>query len=80
MPKLFMDSQSALSMCKDPVYHERSKHIDVMLHFIRDLEDDKIIEILKIPGRTNPADFETKVVPVSKFVFCKETLKVGAVS
>ncbi|CAM8982760.1 unnamed protein product [Rhodiola kirilowii] len=27
VPVIFMDSQSALCLCKDPVYHERSKHI-----------------------------------------------------
>ncbi|CAM8931496.1 unnamed protein product [Rhodiola kirilowii] len=35
IPILHMDSQSALYLCKDHVYHEKTKHIDVRFHFIR---------------------------------------------
>ncbi|RLN25138.1 hypothetical protein C2845_PM07G28320 [Panicum miliaceum] len=34
--KLKMDSMSTLALSKNPVFHERSKHIDVRYHFIRD--------------------------------------------
>ncbi|CAM8991493.1 unnamed protein product [Rhodiola kirilowii] len=75
-PKIYMDSQSALCLCKDPVYHERSKHIDVRLHFIRDLVESKTITIEKILGDENPADFGTKIVPVNKFTFCRKRLHI----
>ncbi|CAM8966946.1 unnamed protein product [Rhodiola kirilowii] len=76
-PKIYMDSQSALCLCKDPVYHERSKHIDVRLHFIRDLVESKTITIEKILGDENSADFGTKIVPVNKFTFCRKSLHIG---
>ncbi|CAM8963657.1 unnamed protein product [Rhodiola kirilowii] len=50
VPITFMDSQSALCLCKDHVYHERSKHIDVRYHFIRDMIESKEFEIRKILG------------------------------
>ena len=35
-PLLYIDNKSALALAKNPVLHERSKHIDVRFHFIRD--------------------------------------------
>ena len=31
-----MDSKSSIELAKNPVHHERSKHIDVRFHFIRE--------------------------------------------
>nr|KYP49649.1 Retrovirus-related Pol polyprotein from transposon TNT 1-94 [Cajanus cajan] len=53
---LYCDSQSALCLTKNPVYHERSKHIDVRLNFIRDVIEDKLFSIEKIATVDNPAD------------------------
>ncbi|CAM8937635.1 unnamed protein product [Rhodiola kirilowii] len=80
MPIIYMDSQSALYLCKDPVYHERSKHIDVRYHFIRDMIESKEFEIRKILGEKNPADFGTKIVTTNKFQFCRDALFIGAVT
>ncbi|CAM8881378.1 unnamed protein product [Rhodiola kirilowii] len=79
IPVLHMDSQSALYLCKDPVYHERTKHIDVRFHFIRDTVESKEIEIRKILGDINTADFGTKIVPTDKFLFCRESLHIQVV-
>ena len=56
-----------MSLAKNPVYHERSKHIDVRLNFIRDIIEDKIFEIEKIATAENPADMLTKPLPTEKF-------------
>ncbi|KAL2542635.1 Reverse transcriptase Ty1/copia-type domain-containing protein [Abeliophyllum distichum] len=53
---LFIDSQSALMLCKNPVYHERSKHIEVKYHFVREQLSYGEIVLLKIPTSENPAD------------------------
>ncbi|CAM8934441.1 unnamed protein product [Rhodiola kirilowii] len=66
---LHMDSQSVLYLCKDPVYHERTKHIDVRFHFIRDTVESKESEIRKILGDVNPADFGTKLCLLTSFYF-----------
>ncbi|CAM8949180.1 unnamed protein product [Rhodiola kirilowii] len=76
VPIVFLDSQSALHLSHDPVYHERSKHIDVRLHFIRDKIEMKEFEMKKILGDVNPADFGTKVVPTNKFEFCRNFLHI----
>ena len=41
--ELKVDSKSVLALAKNPVFHERSKHISIKYHFIRDcLEDGSI--------------------------------------
>ena len=32
---LYVDNQGALALAKNPVHHQRSKHIDIKYHFIR---------------------------------------------
>ncbi|CAM8937372.1 unnamed protein product [Rhodiola kirilowii] len=76
VPIVFTNSQSALHLCHDHVYHERSKHIDVRLHFIRDKIEMKEFEMKKILGDVNPADFGTKVVSTNKFEFCRNFLHI----
>ncbi|CAM8998933.1 unnamed protein product [Rhodiola kirilowii] len=80
VPLIYSDSMSALHLCRDTVYHERSKHIDVRLHFIRDIIDKGVIRIDKVLGDENPADFGTKVVPYVKFEYCRKALHMGKVT
>ncbi|CAA7052282.1 unnamed protein product [Microthlaspi erraticum] len=65
--EIFCDSQSAIALSKNNVHHERTKHIDVKYHFIRDVIADGDVEVLKISTEKNPADIFTKVLAVSKF-------------
>ena len=75
--KVFSDSQSAIHLCKNPVYHERTKHVDVKYHFMRNQICNGTVEILKVPTEDNPADIATKVVTVAKFKHCLGLLHVG---
>ncbi|KAL1556436.1 Retrovirus-related Pol polyprotein from transposon TNT 1-94 [Salvia divinorum] len=70
---VFCDSQSAICLAKDQVHHERTKHIDVRYHF---LKNEKRIEVKKVGTADNPADMFTKPVPHSKFQHCLDLLNV----
>ena len=43
--KLLVDNQSAITLSKNPVHHNRTKHIDTRYHFIRQCVEDKKIKI-----------------------------------
>ena len=64
---IYYDSQSAIHLSKNTMFHERTKHIDVCLHFVRDIVSQGIVKIEKISTLTNPADMLTKTIPVGKF-------------
>ncbi|KAH9682681.1 hypothetical protein KPL71_027445 [Citrus sinensis] len=64
------DSQSAICLSKNQTHHERTKHIDIKVYFIR-LEVSKATVMLqKIHTDDNVADMLTKAVPGAKFKFC----------
>nr|GEZ03795.1 hypothetical protein [Tanacetum cinerariifolium] len=75
-PALFCDRQSALSLAKNLIYHERTKHIDVMLNFIRDVLDEDKFSIQKIVTEHNPADMLTKALPTEKFEHCLNLVNI----
>ncbi|XP_073121017.1 secreted RxLR effector protein 161-like [Henckelia pumila] len=73
---IFCDSESAIHLSKNSVFHERTKHIDVRLHFVRDIISRGLIEVQNIDTLINPADILTKVVPVSKLNHALRKLKL----
>ena len=70
------DSQSAIYLTKNSMYHERTKHIDVKLHFIKNIIDKGFVTMKKISTLMNLADILTKGVPTSKLHLALEFLGV----
>ncbi|WVZ74349.1 hypothetical protein U9M48_022542 [Paspalum notatum var. saurae] len=70
------DSQSAIYLTKDQMFHERTKHIDVRYHFIRGVIAEGGIKVRKISTHDNPADMMTKHVPTSKFELCSSLVGI----
>ncbi|RDX58342.1 hypothetical protein CR513_62350, partial [Mucuna pruriens] len=64
---IFCDSQSAIHLSKHQVYHEKSKHIDVKLHFIRDVIEIKEILVEKVATEENLVDAFTGSLPLFNF-------------
>ncbi|WVZ92733.1 hypothetical protein U9M48_038777 [Paspalum notatum var. saurae] len=73
---LFCDSQSAIHLTKDQMFHERTKHIDVKYHYVCEVVAEGRLKVCKISTHDNPADMMTKPVPVAKFELCS-SLVVG---
>ncbi|GJW81958.1 retrotransposon protein, putative, ty1-copia subclass [Tanacetum coccineum] len=71
------DNQGAIHLSRNHVFHERTKHINVRYHFIREVLEAKTVEVLKVGTEHNAADALTKVVPGHKLQHCLELLSVG---
>ena len=67
VPTLHCDSQSAIMLAKNLVFHAKTKHIDVKYHFIRDVLEDKHMELVKVHTDDNPADLLTKGLASERF-------------
>jgi hypothetical protein len=66
--ELRVDSQSALALAKNPVFHERSKHIRVRYHFIRDCLAEGSIKARYISTKDQLANLLTKPLGRIKFL------------
>jgi hypothetical protein len=58
------DNQGAIALAKNPVHHQRSKHIDIKYHFVRQAVQNEIVKLSYVPTDCNLADVFTK--PVSR--------------
>ncbi|MCO5583423.1 hypothetical protein L7F22_037334 [Adiantum nelumboides] len=76
-PMLHCDSQSAIQLAHNPVYHSKTKHVDVKYHFIREMVEDKQVHLVKVHTTDNPADLLTKGLPRKSFAHCCKLLGVG---
>ena len=72
---LHADNQGAIALSKNPVHHQRSKHIDIRYHYIRSEIQSGDVELLYVPSEDNISDIFTK--PVSKQKLCKFSFMRG---
>ncbi|GKD49668.1 putative ribonuclease H-like domain-containing protein, partial [Tanacetum coccineum] len=58
--KIHIDNESTICIVKNPVYHSKTKHIEIRYDFIRDCYEKKLISVEKIHTDLNVADLLTK--------------------
>jgi hypothetical protein len=65
--QIYLDSRSAIELAKNPIHHERSKHIDLKFHFIREHVKEKEIELVHVKSEDQVADSFTKPLSTRPF-------------
>jgi hypothetical protein len=65
---LYVDNQGAIALAKNPVHHQRSKHIDIKYHFIREKLQSNVVDVKYVPTEDNVSDIFTKPVLKNKLL------------
>jgi len=61
------DNQSAIAIAKNSVFHARTKHIDVKIHFVKEALSDGSIELIYCPTEQMVADLLSKPISCDRF-------------
>jgi hypothetical protein len=73
---VFCDNVSAMYLSKNPVQHERTKHIKIDLHFVQDKVALGEIKVLHVPSSHQYVDIFTKGLPSTLFYDFRESMHV----
>ena len=72
IPLLHVDKMSAIQLVKNPVFHKRSKHIDVKYYFVRYMFESEKLRVEHVATNEQLADSFTKPQSKQKLkAFCK---------
>lgn len=71
---IYSDNQSFIALSENPKYHDRSKHIDLKFHFLREQVKNKILKLEYTPTAQMWADILTKSLPKVKHHACLQGL------
>lgn len=72
--ELFCDNQSAINLAKSDGYRQRTKHIDIRHHYLREKVENGTVVISYIPTNEMAADNLTKAVTKDKHNFCSKEM------
>ena len=75
-PCLWCDNLGATYLSANPVFHARTKHIEIHFHFVRERVANKQLEIRFIHSRDQVADGFTKALPTQNFEEFKRNLNL----
>ncbi|KAM1251313.1 hypothetical protein ACFX2G_034427 [Malus domestica] len=73
---LLCDNTSAIAMSKNPVFHQKTRHINKRYHFIRDVIQNGTIELSYCSIKEQLADIFTKALPNDRFEYLRTALGV----
>ena len=60
--EVYTDSQTAINLALNPRHHQRTKHVDILYHFIRERVQSNDVELIYIGTKNQLADYLTKAM------------------
>ena len=73
---IYCDNQSCIKIYENPVFHDRSKHIDIRYHHLRDYVVKRIMMLQYVLTEEQDANILTKALPKCKFKFHRDRIGV----
>ncbi|GJR18831.1 ribonuclease H-like domain-containing protein [Tanacetum coccineum] len=73
---VYCDNVSVVYISANPVQHQRTKHIEIDIHFVRDMVKVGHVRVLHVPSRFQYADIFTKCLPSALFQDFRSSLSV----
>ena len=77
-PLVYCDNVSAVYLSINPVQHQRTKHMEIDLHFMRDKVAVGDVRVLHVPTTSQFSDIFTKGLPSSTFSEFHSSLNVAS--
>ncbi|TQD68987.1 hypothetical protein C1H46_045480 [Malus baccata] len=77
IPTLWCDNVSAISLASNPVFHARTKHVEIDYHYIRELVLAKLLHVQYINTQFQVADIHTKSLSKARFRYLQSKLSLG---
>ncbi|GKE62077.1 hypothetical protein Tco_1512444, partial [Tanacetum coccineum] len=74
--KIHIDNESTICIVKNPIFHSKTKHIEIRHHFIRDSNEKKLIQMIKIHIDQNVVDLLTKAFDISRFQYLIASIRM----
>ncbi|UYV72725.1 hypothetical protein LAZ67_10000411, partial [Cordylochernes scorpioides] len=74
--ELYIDNQAAIKLVENPVFHKRTKLIDVRYHFIRSKHEEDELKVHHVCSSEQLADIMTKPLPRNKFHYLRGLLNI----
>ncbi|PKU86717.1 Retrovirus-related Pol polyprotein from transposon TNT 1-94 [Dendrobium catenatum] len=73
---MYCDNTSAIALANNPVFHARTKHIEIDQNFIREHIQNNTVRLLPISTTDQVADIFTKSLPTPRFQQLRNKLTV----
>ena len=74
---IYCNNKSCIKLSENPVFHNKSKHIDIRYHHLRDYVVRRIMLLRYISTEEQDADILTKALSKCKFEFHRDKIRVA---